>query len=183
MNVNTIFILVMAAEGILVIETVYSLLAWNRRIYPPPKTHCWQNYSFLTLHFLSIIGFFTVALLDMDTFIFAHLAWKITGGILAAGGLFLAFGAVKIISTPRSIGIGVSLIKTGLYGRSRNPQIVGSNIAYLGMIFFFNSFLALFIGLLANTYVTLTTYAEERWFKEHFGKEYEEYCRRTPRFL
>jgi protein-S-isoprenylcysteine O-methyltransferase Ste14 len=75
------------------------------------------------------------------------------------------------------------LLTDGLYARVRHPRYVEALLGVIGY--------ALFVNYLAG-YVLLALYLpliyavvllEERELCDRFGDEYEEYCRRVPRFL
>lgn len=180
---DILFYSLLGSDVFLLISVIISLLCPDKRMYPPPEQNSWQNYSFLFFHHLALFGFFILGAFDWNTFLFRHLAWKIAGGIVFAAGLFFAFWAVFFLTFRRSAGYDVLLISSGPYRFTRNPQIIGSAIAYVGFILMCNSLLALFVGILANIYVFLTIPLEERIFREKFGNEYEAYCRKVRRFV
>ena len=71
----------------------------------------------------------------------------------------------------------------GPYAITRNPQYVGAVPAYLGVAIGTNSLLALIAGALMIAGLIANIFAEESWMRDRFGKEYDDYCRRVPRFL
>ena len=74
------------------------------------------------------------------------------------------------------------MITEGPYRYSRNPQYIGTVLVFSGALLFFNSFFASVIGVIGNLLFILTSFVEEAWLKQEFGKEYKEYCERVPRF-
>jgi len=75
------------------------------------------------------------------------------------------------------------LITEGIYGRVRNPRY----LEFLAFSFAYAAF-ANYAGvwvLYALTFpaIHLVVMLEERELRERFGAEYEEYCRRVPRYL
>jgi protein-S-isoprenylcysteine O-methyltransferase Ste14 len=75
------------------------------------------------------------------------------------------------------------LVTEGLYARVRHPRYVQFALALLGYALIAN-YLAvylLFLAWLAG--IGIIAVLEEGELRDRFGKEYEEYCRRVPRFL
>ena len=109
---------------------------------------------------------------------------RLTALIVAAAGMVLAFGTMIWFGIGRAFGVKVTGLRTtGLYRLSRNPQMVGGWLMVLGVVFYEPSVYGIgwllvwaFIG-----YWMVTT--EEEHLRRVFGEEYEEYCRRTPRYL
>jgi protein-S-isoprenylcysteine O-methyltransferase Ste14 len=75
------------------------------------------------------------------------------------------------------------LLTEGIYARMRHPRYVELVLALLGYALITNylATYALFALCLPGFY--LVVLLEERELRERFGEEYEEYCRRVPRFV
>ncbi len=75
------------------------------------------------------------------------------------------------------------LLTEGIYARIRHPRYIEALLWTLGYALFAN-YLAVYIGfLLAVPALYLVVLLEERELRDRFGAEYEEYCRRVPRFI
>ncbi len=76
------------------------------------------------------------------------------------------------------------LVTTGLYRWSRHPGYAGEIISFAGLAMIFNmlpaSFFIFFFPLTAFIYRAV---AEEKKLLQVFGKEYEQYMKKTRRFL
>jgi len=86
--------------------------------------------------------------------------------------------------TPAHLDPPKKLIVNGLYHYTRNPIYVGAMCVLLGHILFFGSGLVIiyfFLFLLA--YQILITLIEEPILRNTFGQEYEEYCKKVPRWI
>jgi protein-S-isoprenylcysteine O-methyltransferase Ste14 len=75
------------------------------------------------------------------------------------------------------------LITEGVYARVRNPRYMEILLALIAYALFAN-----FLGLYLLVLVTIplgyyTVILEERELRARFGEEFEQYCRRVPRFL
>jgi len=75
------------------------------------------------------------------------------------------------------------LVQDGIFAHCRNPLYVGNLMIAGGFLIVHNDVLAYVAGLLffGIAYLAIVA-AEERYLRGRFGAEYEEYCRRVPRF-
>ncbi len=86
--------------------------------------------------------------------------------------------------TPAHFDPPKKLIINGLYRYTRNAIYVGAMCVLLGHILWFGSGLVvLYFFLFLLAYQILITLIEEPILRNTFGDEYEEYCRRVPRWI
>ncbi len=110
--------------------------------------------------------------------------------LLAACGVaidvtaFLQFRTAETTINPLKPETATSLVRSGIFGRTRNPM-------YLGMMFILTGW-AFWLGSAANiavlvAFVPLITYLqikpEENALKHLFPVDYEDYCEQVPRWL
>lgn len=96
----------------------------------------------------------------------------------------------KYLALPIQVGIpeltggqkGV-LLTEGIYGRIRHPRYVESILWILGYALFTNYLALYLVFLLALPVMHTVVLLEEKELKERFGRDYEEYCRRVPRYI
>ncbi len=88
-----------------------------------------------------------------------------------------------LIGVPELSGERGQLLTRGMYARTRNPR-------YLEFLFFVLGYVAIanFTGtwvlwLLCFPAIHVVVLLEERELLDRFGAEYEDYCRRVPRYL
>jgi len=76
------------------------------------------------------------------------------------------------------------LVTKGFYNHVRNPMYIGNFLILTGLGIIYGSIYvyAVIIPLFALIYLSIVT-TEENYLKNHFGKEYNEYCKRVPRFI
>jgi protein-S-isoprenylcysteine O-methyltransferase Ste14 len=75
------------------------------------------------------------------------------------------------------------LLTEGVYAKIRHPRYIEVLLWTLGYALFAN-YLAVYIAfLVAIPGLYLVVVLEERELRERFGAEYDEYCRRVPRFV
>jgi protein-S-isoprenylcysteine O-methyltransferase Ste14 len=75
------------------------------------------------------------------------------------------------------------LITQGMYGRMRHPRYVQFLIALIGYSFIANYLASYLVTALWFPGIYVIVLLEERELRAHFGKIYDEYCRRVPRFV
>ncbi len=77
-----------------------------------------------------------------------------------------------------------TLTTTGVYGMVRNPIYSGFMLACTGALFIANNLWLLLLPPVFWLYMTLLMKAtEEKWLRDLYGKEYEEYLRRVNRCI
>ena len=115
------------------------------------------------------------------------LAIAIGLSIAIAGQLIRAItiGLVYIIRGGRNRQVfAKGLVQTGMFAHCRNPLYVGNVLICLGVGVTANSLLFLAIGMpfLLFAYSAIIA-AEENYLHEKFGQEFEDYCKRVPRWI
>ncbi|MCZ7555280.1 MAG: isoprenylcysteine carboxylmethyltransferase family protein [Bacteroidia bacterium] len=108
--------------------------------------------------------------------------------IAALGEFVRAWGVFYVGSETRVTGeVGASrLVTSGPFAHVRNPLYVGNILLYVGvgvMSLALFPWLQLVALLWFIFQYTLIVREEERFLREKFGKEYEDYCTAVPRFL
>jgi protein-S-isoprenylcysteine O-methyltransferase Ste14 len=114
---------------------------------------------------------------------------RMVGVLLIAAGLpvlldsFARF-AIQGLGTPAPVAPPQRLVVTGLYRYVRNPIYVAIVSLIFGQGLFFSSVgvleygLAVWLGFFAWVLIF-----EEPTLREKFGKDYEDYCARVPRWI
>ena len=180
---TTLCYLTLAAELVLGVSLIVSIVSPANRIWPTPG---WQSPQFwfvwaLILFVFAALG--VLALQDWNSFLFPDWLRYVVGLPLFVGGLVLAFSGVGRLGTYNSAGLKGELTTTGLYRYSRNPQYLGDAVMLVGLVLFSNATLVVFPGLFGALLFVLWPFTEEPWLKERFGADYERYCKKVPRFF
>lgn len=103
------------------------------------------------------------------------------GGVLLVGLSLVAFG--------RSFRVGIDtdnpdkLVTSGVFAISRNPIYVGFGLVLLGQFLVFPSWVPLIYLLAALWLFNRQVLREEAFMREHYGREYADYCGRVRRYL
>ena len=113
--------------------------------------------------------------------------------LAAATSLVVIGGAIRltaILTLKKFFTVRVTilsdhrLIQHGLYAQVRHPAYLGALIAFLGVGLGMCNWLSLPIVFLPIVAVFLyRIHVEERVLQQHFGQEYEDYCRSTKRLV
>jgi protein-S-isoprenylcysteine O-methyltransferase Ste14 len=116
-------------------------------------------------------------------------AWRWIGFFpLIAGGCFYFKCAwefaVTGLGTPAPIDMPRRLVVKGLYRFVRNPMYVGVAWFVAGQAIMFGSMpVGIYIACVWLCSHFFVVFYEEPTLRRKFGAEYEEYCRRVPRWL
>jgi protein-S-isoprenylcysteine O-methyltransferase Ste14 len=112
------------------------------------------------------------------------------GWLLIAAGIALYFAcafwgfAVRGKGTPLPLDPPKKLVVEGPYRIIRNPMYWGVGSVILGEAAVFHSVALTELAIIfAGGVVLFVLFVEEPVLKRKFGAEYEEYCRRVPRWL
>jgi len=116
-------------------------------------------------------------------------AWRWIGffPLIAGAGFYFKCAwdfAVTGLGTPAPIDMPRRLVVKGLYRFVRNPMYAGVASFVVGQAILFGSVAVgvyiVCVWLICNLFVV---FYEEPTLRRKFGAEYEEYCRRVPRWL
>jgi protein-S-isoprenylcysteine O-methyltransferase Ste14 len=77
-----------------------------------------------------------------------------------------------------------SLVTNGIFAHSRNPLYLGNLLIVVGLTLLHNGawMYAIALPFFFFVYMAIVA-AEEKFLRNEFGAEYDDYCRRVPRFL
>lgn len=75
------------------------------------------------------------------------------------------------------------LITDGIYSRVRHPRYVQFLVALMGYALIANHLASYIVVALWLPAIHLIVLLEEKELRDHFGEDYENYCRRVPRYI
>jgi protein-S-isoprenylcysteine O-methyltransferase Ste14 len=120
---------------------------------------------------------------------------EVAGGAHAAGVALFACGAAiyfwcawdfvsKGLGTPLPLDAPRVLLVKGLYRFSRNPMYVGVLAVILGQAVYYGAMpVALYACAVLAAFELFVRYYEEPTLRRLFGAQYEDYCRKVPRWI
>ena len=151
--------------------------------YWPPGERNWAFYIQWSLSQLFSSALLVVAVLDWNSLGLPRLPTLAVGSILFVIGFVVAIAAGRDLGVEETTGLTGELRTGGWYRYSRNPQYVGYIVASVGFALLANSTLtAVLCAMYVGWWLTLP-FAEEPWLREQYGKSYERYAGRVPRFV
>ena len=150
--------------------------------YYPLGDRGWQFYTFWGLSHLLNAMIAALGVLQYDT-LGLPLWVSIAGGLLAVAGFAVAIAAAFDLGIEETEGMRGELRTDGWYRYTRNPQYIGYIPATVGAMLLAD---APFVVVLCSFYLLWWVsfpLAEEPWLREQYGKEYDRYAQRVPRFV
>ena len=106
------------------------------------------------------------------------------GFVLIFFGFMVAFGTMFWFGIRRAFGFQADgLIMSGPYRFSRNPQILGGYLLVIGVALQYPSWYAFGWVILYGAIVHMMILTEEEYLRGKYGKVYEGYCEKVPRYL
>ena len=178
----TLFAIDVVILLILLTGAAWSVALPDRRIWPPPHRHSWQQVLTWTC-FCSVCGLNTALLfLDWNSWIFqSDLRFIIGIPVALLGGLLAVWGVITL-GGMNSSGLKDGFVSSGPYRFTRNPQYVGDIILFVGVSITANSLLLWITHALLILVFVIAPLTEERWLEDQYGQVYREYRRDIPRF-
>lgn len=170
------------------------LLSGARLVFFHLVLRDYQSYGRLgtlsaILQLLVLAGFFIFPYLYMPS----NWAWdwwlngtwnRLVALVLVSLGMVLAFGTMIWFGLGRAFGLhSGSMVKTGPYRYSRNPQILGGWLMVLGVFIYLPSLYNLGWVLIWAVISHWMVSVEEIHLQNQFGEEFERYCAETPRYI
>jgi protein-S-isoprenylcysteine O-methyltransferase Ste14 len=140
------------------------------------------------------LGLAVVLWTQRDQFMAVH--WGYHWPLMALGLVLYAVGAYRdrlirkqlvfkiLVGTPElDAEAPGELITHGVFGRSRNPRYLNLMSPMLGFALMLNYPALYVVVALCVPGLYFVVLLEERELRGRFGEQYEDYCRRVPRFL
>lgn len=113
-----------------------------------------------------------------------NLPLRIIGLSSLAIGLVIMLIGILRLGILRSLGLQTGVLKeTSSYRVTRNPQVLGCILYVLGFIILWHSWYALGWGLALMAILHVMVLTEEDHLSNTYAQNYEQYCKRVPRYL
>ena len=101
----------------------------------------------------------------------------------------LIWMGISLIIFGNSFRIGIDektnaqLIRSGTFAISRNPVFLAFITFFLGIFLMYSNMITLTFLILLVFMVHRQILREEKFLKNHYGKEYEDYCAKVKRYI
>jgi protein-S-isoprenylcysteine O-methyltransferase Ste14 len=148
------------------------------------------SYWFIWLSFLvSILASVGLSKLDkVGRIVFLAPLIGYAGCLVIAAGVCIRW--VAVVTLGRQFTLQVTIVKDhrivdhGIYKSLRHPAYLGSLMSFIGLGLAIENWIGLIVVFtLPLAAILYRIKVEERALLEHFGTQYEEYCKRTKRLL
>ncbi|MCX5692572.1 MAG: isoprenylcysteine carboxylmethyltransferase family protein [Candidatus Omnitrophica bacterium] len=129
------------------------------------------------------------AVIMLSNFVFPHQRQAVLGGLLNAAGIgLILFGFLFRISArgykEEKCVNGNTLVKDGPYAIIRNPMYFGTFMIGAGVVMMLLELWVFFLFSIVFLLIYIPQMKkEEKVLLERFGREYEEYCKITPKYF
>lgn len=181
MSVHTIYILSISS---LIAVSLIVMRVFVRRDYLQ-RGHLTIGTSILQALVFTVFGGFPIIYLP-ESWPESHvnLALRFVGLTSITIGLAVLFISMFRLGILRSLGLQTNKLKVSkLYRVSRNPQVLGCVLYVIGFIMLWPSWFALGWGLSLIAVIHIMVLTEEEHLRNTFGRDFEQYCNRVPRYL
>jgi protein-S-isoprenylcysteine O-methyltransferase Ste14 len=178
-----LFVIFLIVDFVLICGVVISIFFPQHRIWPPPAKGSWQFWVSWAVATLGMLGTPLLGLLDFNSLSNWHWIYFFIGSLAIVTGLAIALWGITTLSEHQSLGLKGKVITSGPYQYSRNPQYLGFIILYSGIILTTFSLMALITGTILVAAFVVLPFSEEPWLLQEYGKTYQDYCKKVPRFI
>jgi protein-S-isoprenylcysteine O-methyltransferase Ste14 len=148
-----------------VVKRLYDRCGWSRKL----------------IQFMIIGRIFTFSCLILLIFspLMINHPMMVVGGVIYLSGFVILFTA---LFNYRETPIGQPVTK-GLYRVSRNPQMLGLSLLFMGVCVATGSWLLMLLLAISTMFYHFRILAEEESCLALYGDSYREYMKRIPRYL
>jgi protein-S-isoprenylcysteine O-methyltransferase Ste14 len=178
-----LFVVLLLADFLLIFGVVFSIFFPRWRIWPPPRKFSLQFWLSWIVSTIGMLGTPLLGVLDFNSLGGWNWIYFLLGCLAVAIGGFVGVWGVATLSEYQSLGLKGKVITDGPYRYTRNPQYLGFILLYAGIILMTFSFMALVTGAIIIATFVILPFSEEPWLLQEYGKPYEYYCKKVPRFI
>ena len=109
---------------------------------------------------------------------------QLAGWVMVTIGVLTMLFSLAWLGLRRSHGLETdTLIQSGPYRLTRNPQIVGFSLGMIGFVMIWPSWHMMMSLLLCVVLSHLMVLTEEEYLLSRYGNEYLRYCEQAPRYI
>lgn len=179
----TLFLCLLVISLLFSSGLLFSLMIPKIRMWPPPEKKTWQFYYVWVFYTIGALGVPVIGILDWGSLGLRHLGLTLIGAVVLLIAVPLGEWGVRTLNVHQTLGLTGTMLTTGPYRYTRNPQYVAEILIYIGIILVTKSLFAVVIGAIMMSWFIMAPFAEEPWLTQQFGKQYEDYCNNVPRFI
>lgn len=156
--------------------------------------------ALLEVGFLAILGWWSLEILDrclaldlsplpdwMQQSLFTSRLADVAGGAALVAGLIIFIWALASFGNAWRIGIDHQrpggLVTQGIFGHTRNPVFIFLDLYFIGTALINRDIFFLIVAIAVVAGIHYQIKQEEQFLRKHYGREYERYRQRVPRYL
>ena len=155
----------------------------NFQFWPPPNRNTWQYHSLWSGVRALVLCIAFLIYSNNSTFALPH--WLRFYFAMPGFIILFCLGSISAIQLGwnNTHGEASHFVTTGFYKYSRNPQYIFFSISFLLLGIWSASLKAFVLLLLSSALYLAAPFPEEKWLQKQYGKAYEEYKKRVPRYF
>jgi len=148
--------------------------------------------TYIVVVIFIVIGMFVIFLFR-EPLMAVHFGVKtplvVIAGILFAFMLVIGIQLRRYLSIAAMLGLpeisksGGKLLTEGIYSHIRHPRYVEVGLGVATTALLCNYLIGYILFFLYIPFIYIVVLIEEKELKDRFGKDYEEYCKKVPRFI
>lgn len=159
-------------------------MGWGAKRDGTLKLEKWLRiFTYLT-GLVQILG---IALSDFYPLLISSIPVRLAGCALAFAGTAILMLSMSAMKANWRAGVDLiqdsTLVTTGIYRYSRNPAFLGFDLFYIGFSLAFCSIELCALSLISILLLHFQILQEETYLPDLFGREYDEYKKKTPRYF
>ena len=176
---TAVFVVGFAAALVIVLLSSARLTKLRFEFWPPPSADSWQHRTFRALFRVFFVSLLVLSVVDFQS----GDIWRyVLGSALLVIGFGFALNWTGFLGWKNAFGEATGLKTKGPFAVSRNPIYMISIVGMLGWAILVGSWLlSALLSVWACLYLA-APFLEERWMKDSYGAEFEDYMADVPRF-
>ncbi len=160
------------------------LLISSFRFWPPPKEQYWKSIAFRMLFRVMFYGLGIGSLLHLWQRGFeASVFVNILAIILISVGFLVALLATGTLGWANAFGAKEGLRTDGIFAYSRNPIYLATWLGLTGWALLVPTPIITSSLLCWALLYLIAIFLEERWLRQEYGAEFQEFCQKVRRIF
>lgn len=177
------FYLIFCIESTLLIFVLINANNQANYIWPPQAGKTQSIYALMFIFYSIIASSIWIGICERTNPLFVAKWFRYVGIFILTLGIVLYTWCRMYISKKIEFGGKGRLITQGPYQYTRNPLYIADTLIFLGFAIISNSLLVYILMILLVIILLFLPLLEEPWLLEQYGKQYEDYMSKVPRYI
>lgn len=154
------------------------------QFWPPPENQQWKRRLFMTLFRMVVYGLIVSSALHIwQVGLPPFSPASLLATLLLFKGFCIAFASTIALGWSNAFGSKKGLRTNGIFKYSRNPIYIATWFGLAGWALLIPIPLIVATLFCWGLVYAVAIFMEEKWLEQEYGKPYQEYCRKVPRFF